>query len=168
MPASEAAISIASMSIANTDWEEYISSSRSPYTWDPEIHFALYIDSAVPDDDTEEALSLARDCMQDGLEERKIGLGRSVCPVRGIKPQNVWEAIRHHKRIAEELRCNARFGCFIELEHWPVKGNVRVFRVEEPFDSFSMSVELAGETLHFLAIGMKSWEDEKSLRADED
>jgi len=32
MPASEAAINITSMSVANNDWEEYVSSSRSPFT----------------------------------------------------------------------------------------------------------------------------------------
>ncbi|BCR90757.1 uncharacterized protein ACHE_60643S [Aspergillus chevalieri] len=166
MPASEAAINITSMSIANTDWEEYISSSRSPFTWDPEVHFALYINSAISDNDTEEALGLAQGFMQDGFNKRKAGLGCSICPVHDIKPQNVWEAIRYHKRVARELGCNTRFGCSIELENWPGKRYVRVFRVGEPFDSFSMSVDMAGETLHSLAIGIKSWDDEKGLREE--
>lgn len=168
MPASEAANNVASISVTNTDWEEYISSSRSPFTWDPEVHFALYIDSAFSDDDSEEALSLAQGLMQDGFEKRKTGLGRSICPVRDIKPQNVWEAIRHRKRVAKELGCNTRFGCFIELEKWSVEKYVRVFQVEEPFDSFSMSVDMAGETLHFVAIGMKTWEGEKGLRREKE
>lgn len=70
--------------------------------------------------------------------------------------------------MAKGLGCNTRFGCFIELENWPGKRYVRTFRVEEPFDGFSMSVDMAGEALHFVAIGMKSWDDEKKLRGEKE
>lgn len=144
------------MSVTNTDWEEYISSSRSPFAWDPEVYFALYIHSAVFNDDADGALSLAEVLMQDGFEKRKTGLGHSIWLVRDVKPHDVWEATRYHKCVAKELGCNTQFGCFIKLENWSVKRYVRVFRVEESFDSFSMSVGMAGETLHFVAIEMKT------------
>lgn len=47
MLASQVVISIASMSIGNTNWEEYVITSRSRYTSVPENHFAPYIDNGM-------------------------------------------------------------------------------------------------------------------------
>ena len=66
MPASEAAINISSMSIGNTDWGEYIATSRSRYTQAPENYFALYIDRAIPD--SESVLGLARTLIDAGFK----------------------------------------------------------------------------------------------------
>ncbi|OJJ88825.1 uncharacterized protein ASPGLDRAFT_42425 [Aspergillus glaucus CBS 516.65] len=57
-------------------------------------HMAEKIPDAETLGDSFDAIIHA-DKLNDGFEKRKVGLGRSICPVRDIKSQNVWEAIRH-------------------------------------------------------------------------
>lgn len=78
MPASQAAINIASISIGNTDWEEYIITSRSCYTSVPENHFMLYTDDVISDVD--EALLFASTLMNAGFntDGSEISVGSVV------------------------------------------------------------------------------------------
>ena len=163
MPASDAAINISSMSIGNTDWGEYIATSRSRYTRVPENNFALYIDRAIPD--SESVLRFARALIDAGFKGRKKNLGSICCPVEEIRPSNVGEVAHHHRSIAEKLGCNGQFGCFIEIENWSFnEGKARVFCTQSDgqLDSFIMDVEMIGETLNSVMVGSSSWEKEKA------
>lgn len=170
MPASEAAINISSMSIGNTDWGEYIATSRSRYTRVPENRFALYIDRALPD--SESVLGLARTSIDAGFQGRKKNLGSGCCPVEEIRPSDVGEVARHHMSIAEKLGCNGQFGCFVEVENWSFnEAKARVFRIQSDgrqLDSFLMDVETIGETLNSVMVGSSSWETEKAQTNDSD
>lgn len=167
MPASEAAINISSMSIRNTDWGEYIATSRSRYTQVPENNFALYIDRAIPD--SESVLGFARTLIYAGFKGRKKNLGSICCPVEEIRPSDVGEVARQHRSIAEELGCNGQFGCFTEVENWSFnEGKARVFWIQSDgqLDSFTMDVETTWETLNSAMVGSSSWEDEKAQTND--
>ena len=167
MPASEAAINISSMSIGNTDWGEYIATSRSRYTRVPENNFALYIDRAIPD--SESVLRFARALIDAGFKGRKKNLGSICCPVEEIRPSNVGEVAHHHRSIAEKLGCNGQFGCFIEVENWSFnEAKARVFHIQSDgqLDSFIMDVEITGETLNSVMVGSSSWEKEKAQTND--
>lgn len=167
MPASDAAINISSMSIGNTDWGEYIATSRSRYTRVPENNFALYIDRAIPD--SESVLRFARALIDAGFKGRKKNLGSICCPVEEIRPSNVGEVARHHRSIAEKLGCNGQFGCFIEVENWSFnEAKARVFRIQSDgqLDSLIMDVETTGETLNSVMVGSSSWEKEKAQTND--
>lgn len=167
MPASEAAVNIASMSIGNTDWEEYIIPSRSRYTRATQNYFAVYIDRAIPD--AEDVRGFARTLIDAGCKGRKKNLGSVCCAVEDMQPSDIGDVACHHRDIAERLGCNGQFGCFIEAENWSfLEGNAQVFSVqsEEPLlDSFIMDIAMVGETLNSVVAGSSSWEDEKALRA---
>lgn len=166
MPASEAAVNIASMSIGNTDWEGYIATSRSRYTRVPQNYFAVYIDRAIPD--AEDVLGFGRTLIDAGFKGRKKNLGSVCCAVEDLQPSDVGDVACHHRGIAEKLGCNGQFGCFIEAENWSfLEGNARIFSVQRngQLDSFIMDIAMVGETLNSVVAGSGSWEEEKALRA---
>lgn len=163
MPTCESAINISSMSIRNTDWEEYIDSARSKCRWDRRAHFAVYVDSSI--DDVDHVLAFGIPLMDGGFRGRKAQQGGVCCVVDSERPSDVEEVGTCHSTVAERLYCNERLGCFVELENRSTNDeSVRVFQLNEngSIDSFLVEVELAGEVLESVAMGLRGWEEEKS------
>ena len=158
----DSAVNISSMSIANTDWEEYIATARSKYTWDRETHFAVYVGSAI--DDADNALNFGLPLVDGGFRGRKASQGSICCAVEEERPSNVEEVSGYHGTVAERLGCNERLGYFVEMENWSLNdAQVGVFQLDESVgvDSFLVEVEMAGKVLGSVAIGLRGWEEEK-------
>lgn len=163
MPTCESAINISSMSIGNTDWEEYVASARLKYTWDRQTHFAVHIDSSI--DDLNDILDFGLPFIDGGFRGRKAKQGSVCCVVEKERPSKVEEVNGYHSTVAGKLGCNERLGCFVEMENWSMNDErVKVFQINGSgnIDSFVVEVELAGEILGNVATSLTGWEEEKS------
>lgn len=186
MPPSQAALNISSMSTGTTDWEEYIMSARSPYlhTLRQPI-FLVYMDRDILAASAVEITKYVRERLDAGYDARKKGLG-ACCrflygsedeynenedneeeeeKVRTRSPRDLEEAARQHARVAHATRCHSRLGCFVALEEWSFEeAGVWVCRMPrehgESVEAFLVGVEVAGEVLNSVAVGLSSWEDE--------
>ncbi|KAJ5652609.1 hypothetical protein N7507_010035 [Penicillium longicatenatum] len=77
MPTCDSAVNIASMSIGNTDWEEYIAAARSKYVWDRDAHFVVYIDPTI--NDGHDAIYFELPLVDGGFRGRKAYQGSICC-----------------------------------------------------------------------------------------
>lgn len=80
-------------------------------------------------------------------------------------PRDLEEVATHHARVAHATKCHSRLGCFVALEEWSFEeAGVWVCRMPredgESIEAFLVGVEVAGEVLNSVAIGLSSWEDE--------
>lgn len=190
MPPSQAAINIWSMSNGTTDWEEYIMSARSPYLHNlRQPVFLVYMDRDILAASAVEITKYVRARLDAGYDARKKNLGtccRLLCGTDGYSdgesdtedgdgdakrkvlarnPRDLEEVARYHARVAHVTKCHSRLGCFVALEEWSFEeAGVWVCRMPredgESVEAFLVGVEVAGEVLNSVAVGLSSWEDE--------